>query len=484
MSNVAAGRLHGVSENAVRRALIKLRDHPELAGDGVTPWEPNWRHGSDTNAAEETVLGGWQADGSGTFTWANVSDIPTADDIRAIIALTGENPDDYRWRVTNIKWNVSRSDNDSAWQRDQANIGVNHSAYTGPAHVERRTGNVAIRIERITDKNRPFLLEFPPAFNIILNGPKRETGTVSKDWHTGVSFPDLQAWYFRSKDGVWHANHDEAAVDVSHQIVAYVDDQDTVDEVIDHGDMNDQPIFSKHRSSLAHLDNDAFNKTNRRLAEILATRTALTPNALWRKIIRGNHDDRLLLKLIDEFPALVGVEDPLTGELLLSLDRLYGASAAGWSLTDPYPEGHVWLTPNFIAVHGPFADGKPGGTGAKHLQKEMNVLFGHSPHAQMVFRTVTKGAETRTYVAATGGGLMRVDGVVPSASGRYDERGAPLGVAANPWEQGFIIYHHDVEGSWTPRLELVQICNGSAMFRGEWFHATRDVDGNLLEDAA
>lgn len=341
------------------------------------------------------------------------------------------------------------------------------------------TLNVTLDPTRFTDG----LIEITPAPRLGFEFLQRRTverGTVSKDWMTLTGFPDLQAWYVQDENGIWYPCHDEAAVNASHQVLAYVDDQDTVDVVIDHGDLGDWPNMSKHKSLPSQLNPHATNRTTRRIGEILGERTVLTPRALERWVIRGNHDDRPMLWMQDNAPQLVGIRDA-EGTLLLSLDNLYGLSGNGWTSTDPYPHGIVRLSHNFVAVHGPEAKATPGGTGAEYLRKrERNVCFGHSPHMQIVAKTVADGPETRTYIAVSGGGLMRTDGFVSSMKSRGDESGFPLPQQAEAWEQGIHVIQYDPEGHWTPRAELVHIVNGETWFRGERFRSTVDVNGNAL----
>jgi hypothetical protein len=87
-----------------------------------------------------SVSGGWKGPDEATFSWANVSAIPTDDQIRQIITRTGADPDDFEWWPTNVLF----GENDAAWLRDPGDRGKNHTAYTGKA----KRGRVTIVIRR------------------------------------------------------------------------------------------------------------------------------------------------------------------------------------------------------------------------------------------------------------------------------------------------------------------------------------------------
>lgn len=89
---------------------------------------------------EVTVEGGWKGEDEGTFTWANVSGIPSDTQIRSLISHTGADPDDYEWWPTKVLF----AENSAAWLRDPEDRGEKHTAYTGTA----KRGSVTIAIRR------------------------------------------------------------------------------------------------------------------------------------------------------------------------------------------------------------------------------------------------------------------------------------------------------------------------------------------------
>lgn len=100
---------------------------------------------SDRAKAEQeaiSVTGGWKGPNEATFSWANVTGIPTDEQIRSIITRTGADPDEFEWWPTKVFF----AENDTAWQRDPDHRGAKASAHTGQA----KRGNVTIAIRRKT----------------------------------------------------------------------------------------------------------------------------------------------------------------------------------------------------------------------------------------------------------------------------------------------------------------------------------------------
>jgi hypothetical protein len=248
--------------------------------------------------------------------------------------------------------------------------------------------------------------------------------------------------------------------------------------VIDVGDFLDCTNFSTHRSAPGQVDRAGFHHSLVKAQTELATVTALTPNAV-RHLIPGNHEQRIINWLTDNAPFLMGVTLPNDhGHELLSLENLLGTDGHGWQVAAPYPGGIVWLNHNTRCVHGWVAKGVPGASAAEYLRDEVNTFFGHTPRAQTAHRTVARGAATRTFVAHTPGGLMRIDGAVPSGTTATRINGEPALSRGERWEQGFSVVFYDPDGKTVPLIEHVPIFGTRAVWRGREYTATCDADGN------
>jgi hypothetical protein len=302
---------------------------------------------------------------------------------------------------------------------------------------------------------------------------------VQTDLACAVILPDAQISYWRDEHEQWRTTHDEAALDISRQVIADVEAEHGVDVIVDLGDFLDATNFSRHRSAPSQIDRFTFKKSVARAQQELAARTALTPNAE-RHLIPGNHDQRINLWLTDNAPWLMGLSvdgsDPM-----LSLEWLLQTEVHGWQVEAAYPEGAVYLNHNTVCIHGHIAKGQPGASAAEYLKQEISTFFGHTPRAQTVYRTVARHGQTRTYVASTAGGLMKISGDVPSGFSGIKVTGDPALAKGTAWDQGLSVVFYDPKGHTVPFVETVSIFSGRAVWRGRIYEASCDADGNPLE---
>jgi hypothetical protein len=293
-----------------------------------------------------------------------------------------------------------------------------------------------------------------------------------------IILPDSQISYWRDINDEWRTTHDEAALDISRQVIADVEKIHGVDMIVDLGDFLDATNFSRHRSAPSQVDRFTFQKSVARAQQELAARTALTPNAS-RHLIPGNHENRIQHWMTDNAPFLMGLS-PNGSHPMLSLEWLLQTDEHGWEVAAAYPEGAVYLNPSTRAIHGTIAKGVPGASAAEYLKEEVNTFFGHTPRAQTVYRTIARHDKTRTYCASTAGGLMRIDGAVPAGTTGTKITGDPVLAKGTAWDQGFSVVFYDDEGHVVPMVETVTIFGGKAVWRGNVYEATVDVDGNEL----
>lgn len=405
---------------------------------------------------------------------------PSDDDIRAILTGAGCDPDLYEWRVTSISWNSA------SWHRsaEVAATPKPHTAYTSPACT------VKISITRKEDALLPFVATQAQPVKLTLSSTRRLPKRRSiEGMETAVIFPDAQMSYWQDRDGTWRTTHDESALDVSMQILADVEAEHGVDVVVDLGDLVDLPFFSTHPSPLAMLKLESFNRTLNRGHQLLAARTALTPSARLRRWIRGNHEQRFIEFLAKFAPQLVGLVLPgqAMDSPVLSLPFLMRLDEIGWVMDaeSSYPNDVLWLTHNLRCIHGTIGKTKVGDTLNAYLTEgDFSTIAGHTPHAGLGYRTVSSNGRTRTYLAHTPGGFMRVDGAVPSQSTKNNDWGEPSKSDGVRWEQGFSVVHYDPQGSVVPQIEHIAIFGGHAVWRGKEYVARVDVDGNGIEEAA
>lgn len=416
----------------------------------------------------------WDSKGVGRVSFFDALTIPTDDEVRSLLLISGKDPDLYDWEIETISFN------DSAWHRtpEVAEQAKAHTAWTGPAHV------VKIRIIRkATPAGQPAQIIQATPVNITLRATNRLPKRKLTDLQCAVIYGDLQCHYYQDRDGNFHPTHDEAAVDVSLQITEAVEAAHGIDVAVDVGDLLDSPQVSSHPSALTVTQHEADNKAIQRAHEILAMRRAIAQAARCILVV-GNHDQRWRDWLNQFAPQFVGLrragsddEEPP----VLSLESLLRLKEIGWETSGrAYPNDVFWLNPNTRVIHGTVAGAKPGVSLTKISADEVNTFQGHTPHGGTVYRTVARGGSPRTYVSSIVPGFMRTDGKVPAADSKSDDWGVPSDSDGKPWEQGFSIVFYDLEGHTVPHIEYVPIFGGRAIWRGELYEARCDVDGNPL----
>lgn len=435
----------------------------------------------DSAQAKETATVKWdRSTGSGRAELSGLHDAPGDDEIRELISRAGRDPEDYVWEIVEIRWNKA------AWQRSKevAADPKPHTAYTGPSCT------VKIRILRKSEAEdlfveirqaTPTAVTFRPSHRL----PKRR---ALEDLECAVVFADSQIWYWKDLAGEWHPTHDEAALDLSLQIMADVEAEHGINVVVDLGDLGDFPTVSTHPSPLAMTLHESTNMSVARIGRLMAQRTVLSPNARVRRWLRGNHEQRWTTWLANNASHLVGLRragDP-EPDPVLSLRYLTRAEEYGWTLGErSYPNDVFWLTENLRCVHGTIAKSQVGATLNEYLREEVNTIFGHTPHGGLAYRTISRGGKQRTYVACAPGGCMRVDGKVPSANNRNTDWGQPSDSDGNNWEQGMAVVFYSIgDLSTVPVIEHIPFFGGKAVWRGRLYQARCDVDGNTLKEAA
>jgi len=310
---------------------------------------------------------------------------------------------------------------------------------------------------------------------------------VTVDWRpTASSFGDFdreltivhldaQIGYWQDHDGNWHTTHDESALDLDLQITQAAAEWYGVARQVDVGDLLDLPMLSTFKSAPAVVAAPALNRATARTAQWLSAAAALTPEAELHWIM-GNHEQRLIKWLSHNAPHLIGLKRAGENEPLLSIDSLTGANEYGWQIEGPYPDGAVWLNHNTKVEHGTVAKGTAGATADTYLKEEVNRIYGHATRTGIVFRDVPRNDQLRTYVAAGGGGRMKIDGAVPDGGG-VNEWGEPGRGAAKPWHQGVMLVWTDPDGHDTPEVEFVSFYSGRAFWQGQKFMARVNENG-------
>lgn len=281
--------------------------------------------------------------------------------------------------------------------------------------------------------------------------------------------PDPQIGYRKYEDGTLDPFHDEAAIDVHFQLLAYLESKYGVDEIIHLGDFMDLPTMGKYAQEemFAHTVQPAIDYGH----QLLAKQRATCPDA---KIVllEGNHDCRMYKYVIANAMASRGIKRAMaTPEdwpvvslpYLLRLDELKVEYVGGW------PAAEYWVADNLRAIHGTTVR-SGGSTASSYINKNPHIstVFGHVHRQEMQYKTVHDKDGPIRSVSASPGCLCRVDGAVPSYGAGLNDNGRPVGHWED-WQQGVMIGWVKENGEFT--LQPIHIMDGWALYEGQEFKA-------------
>lgn len=207
------------------------------------------------------------------------------------------------------------------------------------------------------------------------------------------------------------------------------------DEIILLGDIADSSPFKRHRKNPKH--DTSIKDYQVGVYKCLAEYRAVAPAARIRLIV-GNHDWWIYQRIREERPELEELVNPVTGDQLLSLSKLFGLDSLYIDVEQPTGEYHdslLFLTDDLVLLHGVK-------TGIDAARKEIQTWEGLSVaqgHAH-------KGQLTMSVKRTKQGESLRFAINVPSLSNRdlgYDHK--------RDVAQGFLVVQHHGE-LWNAEL--------------------------------
>ena len=288
-------------------------------------------------------------------------------------------------------------------------------------------------------------------------------------WKLAALLPDTQIGYRVYEDGSVIEFHDEKAIEIAMQIVAYANEQFGVDTIVNLGDTIDLPAQSRHHQEIAFQN--STNLALQRAYEYLAQQRATVPDAQI-VFLEGNHDCRINKYLSENAPAVVTMrragetpdEWPVNSlPHLLRMDELDITFASG------YPAGEFWLNENLRCIHGDRVNSS-GSTAMKYINSNhhVSVVYGHIHRIEMLYHTNHTSTGPARNAAFSPGCLCRVDGSVPSVKGGVTPNEKPVKYWEN-WQQGIGFAWYKDTGEFT--LLSVPIIDDWAVFMGREFRA-------------
>lgn len=151
-------------------------------------------------------------------------------------------------------------------------------------------------------------------------------------------------------------------------------------------------------------------------------------------------------------------------------------------MTEAYPTGEFWVTPDLRCAHGPCVKPTNNSTSDKYLsdRPDASTFYGHTHRPGYTYRTYETFHGPLTRTAGTSGSLCRVDGTLPSARGGHTPTGRPT-KPTEKWGQGVTLaFSHHSDPNFTPIVEHFPIHDGVAYRHGREYRARVDVNGTEL----
>lgn len=303
----------------------------------------------------------------------------------------------------------------------------------------------------------------PTVVNPITSRPLKNSG-----WKTAVILPDPQIGFRVYEDGTQEPFHDYDAMNVALQIVAYEQQQNGVDQVVNLGDFLDLPSQGRFAQEATFANTTQLAIDAGHL--FLARQRANAPDAEI-VLIEGNHDRRLQNFVEANALAAFGLKQAQKPDSwpVMSLPFLLRLDELGVTYIDSYPAGKHWIADNLRAIHGNKVRSN-GSTAAAYTNDmpHISTVFGHTHRLEIQSKTTWDRVGKIRSMAISPGCLCRVDGAVPSVHGAIGVDGRPAQEFEN-WQQGVAVIKYKDSGEFF--VDLVQIDSGRTVYQGQEFRA-------------
>lgn len=360
------------------------------------------------------------------------------------------------------------------WEKDESGKNVQVQRTSTTLTVRGTPPRAKIQAKTLGE---PLRLAEVPNFNIVLS----KAPLVKRASHIQTAFimPDMQIGYMSDNRSTYlTTTHDEAAINVAHQLMARVSETYGINRLVYVGDNLDASGLSSHRTAPAYTNK--FQLQIDRMGTEGAISRKIVGDLTDIDILAGNHEARLNNVLADRTPEILGLKRANSDEAVLSIDYLCRFSEYGINYHDSYPNSEVWLNENLRVIHGKLIGSKAGDTAVKNLVSGVSTIFGHTHRAELVWGTKLSQEGYQPIFAGTPGCLCRIDGSVPSVSVGVNSEGTQTRKAGQErWHQGVMVVEYDLDGKWASPT-IIPIVNGKAVWRGEVLVSTVDSDGKLL----
>lgn len=288
--------------------------------------------------------------------------------------------------------------------------------------------------------------------------PIKPTPRVTK-FKTAVVGADTQIGFDMDESGNLFPYHDDAAIDIFHQIVLL----ENPDQTIIAGDILDLSEQGRwaQEARFANTTNHALERGRKFAAD---TRARTSGEIHW---IEGNHDKRMQGFMEANAKSAMNVKKAGYPDSwpVMSIPNLVGLDDFDTSYIDAYPAGAHWLTNDLRVIHGTKSRSN-GSTASAYANAtpHLSTIFGHSHRLEIQSKTIFDRAGKIRTMNVNPGCLCRVDGAVPSVHGARHLDGSKA-TYWEDWQQGVAVIRYRESGEFY--VELIQIDDGRAFFGGQ-----------------
>lgn len=202
----------------------------------------------------------------------------------------------------------------------------------------------------------------------------------------------------------------------------------------------------------------------------LAEQKSISPKATM-VLQQGNHEKRLEDNILANALQSFGLKKANSPQSLsvLSVPYLLRLEELGVEYIEGYPSGVYWLNNHIRCIHGYKTRSSGSTADAVTKNERVSTIFGHIHRIEVQHRTQRDRFGPYRMFAATPGCLCKINGDVPSYHSAIDRDGKAV-VQYEDWQQGVLVVHYQ-DDSDKYALEMVQIQDGWALFRGQIYSA-------------
>lgn len=189
--------------------------------------------------------------------------------------------------------------------------------------------------------------------------------------------------------------------------------------------------------------------------------------------LAGNHEERVSKAFINHMIYAYDLKryDEESIYPITSIPYMLNLSKINIKYVGPYPkDSEIWINDNLVAEHGSVVKSESGETVKAIINKtRCSRIVGHIHRFEMTSKTVYVKKGSITYTVFSPGTIAKIDGTVPSYSGKEN------------WQQGCAIVDYE-EGNGLFKINPIPILDGKMIFENNILIGTDNYVSQLNRD--